>query len=130
VPVVRRCLSIDCVLQQSAQNFVNREPLMSKAGFCTGDSCTCTVVVSKYDVDDEAAIPQLPSTTYKSLWYEPIRLTALLCYAVIITYSDVGLFASNGATGTETAEGIVIHPGMKVGTQQAPFPQNSQEAWS
>jgi hypothetical protein len=102
---------------------------MSRAGFCTGESCTCTVVVTTYDVDDNAAIPPLPSTRCRSLWYEPIPLTALLCYAVIITYSDVGLFASNGATGTETAEGIVIHPGMKVGSQQTLFPFNSQEAW-
>eukprot|EP00884_Botryococcus_braunii_P005783 jgi/Botrbrau1/15205/Bobra.0149s0064.1 len=46
-------------------------------------------------------------------WYTPHRLMAIFCYVFFICYFDMGLFASNGVTGTEAANGTVVHPGLK-----------------
>ena len=48
-------------------------------------------------------------------WYGPRRLLALFCYIMFLCYADNGLLASNGITGTASAEsggegGLTVAP--------------------
>lgn len=68
-------------------------------------------LLSRSPADGSAGVP----ARRQPWWYGPRRLLALFCYIMFLCYADNGLLASNGVTGTASAEsggegGLTVAP--------------------